>query len=39
MFVPAVAASELARDTILAPNVGTTATNKTAKIITDSVPK
>ena len=36
MFVPAVVASELARDMILAPNVGTTATNKTAKIITDS---
>ena len=32
MFVHAVAAGELARDMILAPNVGTTA-NKTAKII------
>ena len=31
MFVPAVAASELARDTIFAPSVETTATNIAAQ--------
>ena len=36
MFVPAVAASKLARDMILTPKYKATATNKTAKIITDS---
>ena len=39
MFVLAVAASDLARDMILAPNVGATATNITAKIIIDNPSK
>ena len=36
MFVPAVVASDLARDTILAPNVGPLQQTKQQKITTDS---